>query len=239
MYPIVGEIVMTDRSRNVLILLALWVVGPMLASCSLMQRNIGPPPTAAPAIIEAAPTVTASDESVGEATAPERVAATLPEIAYDMDRLTVEHPEVPYDALFLDRLLVHILSTLDATRQARDAATSPELQSIAAHINTTQQPTIIQLQEWRSDWYGDVPVTVGPGMTMTSLVLDDAEDRFDQRFVELLIIHYDGLITLADDAAEQAERPELQQFASELSTTFQQQLAELEQIHAILDDAAE
>jgi uncharacterized protein (DUF305 family) len=198
--------------RAALLLLCL----PLLAACTI-GRNIGPPPTptaALPAISEPAPP---PDVSTPEAD------------AYDMDALTAAHPDTPYDVLFIDRMTIHALSTVDATNQCTDAATLEELADLCTAINTSQQGHLSQMQQWRAAWYPDQPATTGAGMTMASLVLPDAQAvGFDERFVEALLPHYAGTQALAEHAARNAERDELRDLATQMVLMQQPRLEQMQ-----------
>lgn len=189
----------------------------LLTGCSLMQRNIGPAPTAtSPAAADSAPTDGTSTTADTPLPLP---TASLPELAYDMAGLQAQHPDVPYDALLLDRLLIHTISTLDAARQASTAATDPALVTLVETIAEDQRPRVEQLQTWRNEWYPDTPITAGAGMTMVSLVLDNSEaEDFDQQFTQGLVPHLEGVQQLAADAQRDSEQPELQALAAELET---------------------
>ncbi len=198
----------------------------LLTGCNLMQRNIGPAPTpTSPTVAEGVPT---DGTAVPEGTPPPRPTASLPELAYDMAGLQAQHPDVPYDALALDRLLIHTISTLDAARQASTAATNPELAMLAVTIAEDQRPRVEQLQTWRNDWYPETPITAGAGMTMVSLVLENSEaEDFDQQFAQGLLPHLVGLQQLATDVQRNSEQPELQTLATELETQVTTYLATL------------
>jgi uncharacterized protein (DUF305 family) len=198
--------------RAALLLLCL----PLLAACTI-GRNIGPPPTptaALPAINEPAPP---PDVSTPDAD------------AYDMDELTAAHPDTPYDVLFIDRMTIHALSTVDATNQCTDAATLADLADLCAAINTSQQNHLSQMQQWRAAWYPDQPATTGAGMTMASLVLPDPQAAgFDERFVEALLPHYAGIQALAEHAARNAEREELRDLATQMVLMQQPRLEQMQ-----------
>jgi uncharacterized protein (DUF305 family) len=210
---------------------ALLLCLPLLLAACTIGRNIGPPPTptaALPASDEAAPS---PDVSTPEAD------------AYDMDALVAAHPDTPYDVLFIDRMTIHALSTVDATNQCTDAATLEELADLCAAINASQQDNLSQMQQWRAAWYPDQSATTGAGMTMASLVLPDAQAAaFDERFVEALLPHYAGMLALAEHAAENAEHAELRDLASQMVVLQQPRLEQMQEWQAEWDtteDSAE
>jgi uncharacterized protein (DUF305 family) len=204
---------------------ALLLCLPLLAACSI-GRNIGPPPTP-----------TAAPPASSEAAPPPDVSTPAAD-AYDMDALVAAHPDTPYDVLFIDRMTIHALSTVDATNQCTDAATLADLADLCTAINTSQQANLSQLQQWRAAWYPDQPTTTGAGMTMASLVLPDPQAaRFDERFVEALLPHYAGMLALAEHAAQNAEHPELRELASQMVILQQPRLEQMQALQAAWDDA--
>jgi uncharacterized protein (DUF305 family) len=135
--------------------------------------------------------------------------------------LTAEHPDVPYDALFLDRMLIHSLSVIDAAAQAEDLATQPELRALAELMQQTQEGWLTQFQQWRSEWYPDMGNTTGAGMGMQSLVIEEPGDTYDLYFIEAMLPHYVGMVALAEDAQRNAEHAELRALADEIVTSGQ------------------
>jgi uncharacterized protein (DUF305 family) len=200
---------------------ALLAVLPLLLAACGIGRNIGPPPTP-----------TAAPPASGEAAPPPPVSAPAAD-AYDMDALVAAHPDTPYDALFIDRMTIHALSTVDATNQCADAASRTDLADLCGAINASQQSYLSQMQQWRAAWYPDLPVTSGAGMTMASLVLPDAQaTAFDRRVVAALLPHYAGMLALAEHAQQNAEHDELRDLAAQMVTTQQERLAQMQEWQA-------
>jgi uncharacterized protein (DUF305 family) len=196
------------RSSSVLLCLC-W-----LAACG--QRNIGPPPT---------PTSPASENATMPTSS---VPDTPPSSSYNMTFLVEEHPDVPYDALFLDRMLIHSLSVIDAASQAADLATQPELRAMAELMQETQESRLTQFQQWRSEWYPDTGNTTGAGMGMQSLVIEEPDDAYDLRFIEAMLPHYVGMVALAEDAQRNAEHAELRELAGEIVTSGQARIERMQ-----------
>jgi uncharacterized protein (DUF305 family) len=146
---------------------------------------------------------------------------TAPAPSYDMAFLVAEHPDVPYDALFLDRMLIHSLSVIDVASQAEDLATQPELRALAELMKQTQEGQLTQFQQWRSEWYPDTGTTTGAGMGMQSLVIEEPGDNYNLRFIETMLPHYEGMVALAEDAQRNAEHAELRELAGEIATSGQ------------------
>ena len=78
----------------------------------------------------------------------------------------------PFDRAFIDAMIPHHESAIDAARLALQQATRPEIRTLATAIIADQQREIDQMTSWRQSWYGtstppeaprDMPMDM-PGM---------------------------------------------------------------------------
>jgi len=79
-------------------------------------------------------------------------AATTMDMAADVDALR-RAPE-PFDRAFIDAMIPHHESAVDAAKAAATRAQKPEVKKLAADIVTAQEREIAQMKEWRRAWYG-------------------------------------------------------------------------------------
>jgi uncharacterized protein (DUF305 family) len=136
----------------------------------------------------------------------------------------------PYDALFIDSMIVHHQGAIAMAEQAQKEASRLELKTLAENIITAQQAEVTQLQAWRSAWFPELAPTRGMGMDMgTMLVANDPSKPFDLRFIEAMIPHHQGAIAMAKDAQQKAERPEIKELAGAIITAQEAEIAQLEQ----------
>jgi hypothetical protein len=71
----------------------------------------------------------------------------------------------PYDALFIDSMIVHHEGAITMARQALQSADRPEIRRMAEEIIAAQQAEIERMRAWRAAWY--LPTSRPPaGMTM-------------------------------------------------------------------------
>jgi uncharacterized protein (DUF305 family) len=63
----------------------------------------------------------------------------------------------PFDLAFIDAMILHHQSAIDAAQLALEQASRPEINTMAQQIIADQQREIDQMQEWRSTWYSDAP----------------------------------------------------------------------------------
>jgi uncharacterized protein (DUF305 family) len=138
--------------------------------------------------------------------------------------------EGPYDALFIDSMIMHHEGAITMAQQAQTEAERPEIKQLAEAIITAQEREIAQMQQWRTAWFPDLADTQGMGMDMGTMeVADDPSKPFDQRFIEAMIPHHEGAIMMAKDAQQNAERAEIKQLAGEIITAQEAEIAQMRQ----------
>ena len=187
----------------------LWmlVIVLLLAACGTTQQT-------------AAPTTT------GAAAAPTAGAAT----GMDHGGMQTGQSNAPYDALFIDSMIMHHQGAIDMANQALKQATKPEIKTLAENIVKDQQTEIKQMQEWRKAWYPDLAPTPGMGMDMGTMQIDaDASKPFDQRFIEAMIPHHQGAIEMAKDAQQKAEHTEIKTLAGKIITAQEAEIKQMQQ----------
>ncbi len=60
----------------------------------------------------------------------------------------------PFDHAFIDAMIPHHESAIDAAQAAASRAQRTEIQQLAAAIVTDQQREIVQMEQWRDAWFG-------------------------------------------------------------------------------------
>ena len=217
--------------RGILIGMAVLVV--TLAACGTNQSAGAPASTSA-----AAPTAMAA---MGEATAAptalagmDHGATAAPTALAGMDpgamQPTALAGTAPYDAQFIDSMIMHHQGAIDMANQALKEAQKPEIKTLAEDIVKAQQSEIAQMQDWRTAWYPDLAPTGGMNMAMGEMMIgNDANKPFDQRFIEAMIPHHQGAIAMAKDAQQKAEHAEIKTLASTIITAQESEIAQMQQ----------
>lgn len=67
----------------------------------------------------------------------------------------------PFDKAFIDAMIPHHQSAIEAARAAETRAERAEIRDLARAIIDDQQREIEQMQQWRQAWYGAVPAHAG------------------------------------------------------------------------------
>jgi uncharacterized protein (DUF305 family) len=146
------------------------------------------------------------------------------------DHSHMGHGSAPYDAQFIDSMIVHHQGAVTMAQQAQQEAERPELKQLAEIIIEDQQAEIAQMEQWRQAWYADLAPTTGMGMDMGVMeVADDPSKPYEQRFIEAMIPHHEGAIAMAQDAQQNAERQEIKDFAAHVITAQEAEIAQMKQ----------
>ena len=146
-----------------------------------------------------------------------------------MDHSTMNMPsaDVPYDALFIDSMIVHHEGAVTMACQALQESQRPEIRQLAEAIIATQEAEITKMKAWRQIWYPDVPSTDGMGMEMGPMTFAEGNAPFDQRFIEAMIPHHEGAIAMARDALQNAEHAEIKELARAIITAQEAEISQM------------
>lgn len=71
------------------------------------------------------------------------------------------------------------------------------------------------------------PSTETAQMDHGSMDLGPADESFDLRFIDAMIMHHQGAVVMAEDAQQNSLRPEIQTLASEIIAAQQTEIAEM------------
>jgi len=204
---------------------SLTVMMTSLASVSLAQD--------APIVQPGAPGQSARTLTADEAT-------DIADTSYSLD-----------DVLFMQNMIPHHAQAVEMAALVEDRTNKEELRDVAGRIDASQADEIEFMQGWLSDrGEGLTPPKMDHG-TMGSMhdhsmmegmatpeqmkALADAEStEFDRLFLELMIEHHEGAVTMVDDLTDQpgsAYDPVLYEFISDVRTD---QIAEIERMNAVL-----
>ena len=147
-----------------------------------------------------------------------------------MDHGSMASADAPYDAQFIDSMIVHHEGAIAMAKQALTEAERPEITAMAQAIVTAQEGEIAQLKQWRQAWYPDLATTSGMGMDMGTMeIAADASTPFDQRFIAAMIPHHEGAIAMAKDAQQKAEHQEIKTLAQAIITAQEGEIAQMKQ----------
>jgi len=134
----------------------------------------------------------------------------------------------PYDARFIDSMLIHHRGAVEMAQEALEKAEREELKIMAQVIIDAQSAEIEQMRKWREEWYPGEGISAGIGMDMGAMVVpDNADLPYDVRWSEAMIEHHLGAVAMAKDALEKSSREEIKQFAREIIQTQEAEIAQM------------
>ena len=153
----------------------------------------------------------------------------------------------PADAGFMQDMIPHHHQAMQMAALVADRTNRPELIDIAGRINASQRDEIAFMQQWLRARGERVPepdarsaTHAGHGIAgmatpeqMAELAKSEGAS-FDRLFLELMIAHHEGAVSMVEDLLEQpgsAYDPVLFEFTTDVTND---QTAEIERMHALL-----
>lgn len=134
----------------------------------------------------------------------------------------------PYDARFIDSMLIHHRGAVEMAQEALERAERKELKIMAQGIIDAQNAEIEQMRAWREAWYPGEGISAGIGMDMGAMIVpDDPNVPYDARWSEAMIDHHLGAVAMAKDALEKSSREEIKQLAREIIETQEAEIAQM------------
>ena len=150
-----------------------------------------------------------------------------------------------YELRFIDSMVPHHQGALVMAQEVIQKSKRPELISFAKGMIAEQQKEITQMQQWRKQWYPKASATptmwhaaMNHEMSMTaehkqsmmmSMSLGNADAEFDRRFLDAMIPHHQGAVTMAKDALQKSKRPGLQQLSQNIIKSQQSEIDRMTQ----------
>ncbi|MCY7336966.1 MAG: DUF305 domain-containing protein [Chamaesiphon sp.] len=145
-----------------------------------------------------------------------------------------------YDLRFLDSMMPHHQGALVMAQEAIAKSKRPEVIKLAKSIVADQKQEIAQMQQWRKQWYPkasatpvmwhaamkhEMPMTAEHmQMMQMNMSLGKADAGFDKRFLDAMIPHHQGAVTMAQDLLQKSKRPEMKKLAQNIITSQQQEI---------------
>jgi uncharacterized protein (DUF305 family) len=122
-------------------------------------------------------------------------------------------------------MIAHHESAVTMAGVAREKAGHAELRTLAEQMSASQTTEIERMRAWRNDWYPSAPPAINmdmPGMmeSMHGMNMEPmttvSGSEFDLMFIDMMIPHHQGAITMARDALNRSEHQELKTLAQEI-----------------------
>ncbi|MCC5629192.1 DUF305 domain-containing protein [Nostoc sphaeroides CHAB 2801] len=150
-----------------------------------------------------------------------------------------------FDLRFIDAMIPHHQGAVEMAKVAQQKSKRPEIKKLADNIIKSQNQEITQMKQWRQAWYpkaGDKPMAYNSQMghmmemssdqmksMMMSQDLGAADAEFDLRFINAMIPHHEGAVTMGQDALSKSKRPEIKKLAQEIVKAQEIEIKEMQQ----------
>jgi uncharacterized protein (DUF305 family) len=162
------------------------------------------------------------------------------------------------DVDFAQDMIPHHQQALIMSDMALQAASTDELRELAQRIKDAQSPEIEQMTAWLDDWGQVVPdlealghMMMGHGdddpsndmpgmmtvkqMRQLNQLMTGGDLAFDQMWVQMMILHHEGAIEMAQTQQVEGQHPDAVALAAAIEEAQATEIAEMEQM---LDDWA-
>ena len=171
---------------------------------------------------------------------------------------TTAAPVIPADAAFnatdvafAQGMIPHHAQAIEMADMALAQSDDAQVKELATAIKAAQQPEIDQLTGWLQAWGQPVPdTTMGmdhsmdgmEGMMMSGMMSDADMDRlgsstgteFDRLWLEMMIQHHAGAISMAQDELSGGKYPDAKAMAQAIITTQQDEINEMDAMLAAM-----
>ncbi|KAB8314356.1 DUF305 domain-containing protein [Tolypothrix campylonemoides VB511288] len=150
-----------------------------------------------------------------------------------------------YDLRFIDAMIPHHQGATEMAKEAQQKSKRPEIKKLAGEIIKAQNKEIAELKQWRTAWYPKAPSTATAWNTQQNqtiamspeqskamrmdMDLGTADVEFDLRFINAMIPHHEGAITMAQDALSKSKRPEIKKLAQDIVSSQQKEIDQMKQ----------
>ena len=172
--------------------------------------------------------------------------------------VSVQRTHAPYaeaDVAFMQGMIAHHRQALEMTALAPGRTTNPTLLSLAQRIEQTQRVEIARMSRWLEARGENAPDPsehgdhAGHGAHMPGMLTPDqmaqlaaaAGDAFDRLFLESMIRHHEGALTMVAElqAAGGGLEPEIYRFAADVDADQRAEIARMQNLLTRIHRGAE
>lgn len=157
----------------------------------------------------------------------------------------------PFDQAFIDAMVPHHMMASQMAQMAMTKAKHSQLRQMARMVIRDQNREIAQLKAWRKAWYGsadvpmnhmmdhgDVMMSTGSMMGLPMRMKMDMGklraargDAFDKMFIEMMIPHHAGAITMAREALDTTARPQIRRMSRNIIDAQAEEIGKMHMWH--------
>ena len=155
------------------------------------------------------------------------------------------------DVQFAQMMIVHHQGAIEMASLAADRANRQEVKDLAHRIEQAQQPEIDTMTAWLDSWgeptlddngampgmdHGDMSMGGEGGMASgedMQRLTDAAGAQFDELFLQLMIVHHQGAVTMAQAEVDGGTNPDAVSLAKKVISDQSAEIAEMKSLLAI------
>ncbi|WP_013334509.1 DUF305 domain-containing protein [Gloeothece verrucosa] len=150
-----------------------------------------------------------------------------------------------YDLRFIDAMKLHHQGAVTMAKEALSKSKRPEIKNLASEIIKAQNQEINEMKQWKKAWYPNASNTpmayhsqAGHMMPMSTeqmngmmmnIDLGAADKEFDLRFINAMISHHEGAISMASDAKNKSKHPEIKQLSENIIISQKKEIDQMKQ----------
>ncbi len=151
-------------------------------------------------------------------------------------------PHNAADVRFATDMVPHHAQAVEMADMAVGSATDDRVKSLAASIESAQDPEIMQMNGWLKGWGEGTPdtsMTGMPGMHHGAGMMTDAEMSalsnasgadFDRMWVQMMIRHHQGAVAMARTEIGTGQNPDAKLLAQSIVDSQTAQIAEMRRL---------
>jgi uncharacterized protein (DUF305 family) len=153
--------------------------------------------------------------------------------------------DADYELRFLDAMIPHHQGAVEMAQEVLAKSQRPEMKKLAEDIIAAQNREIEQMKQWRKAWYPKADskpmawhaqmghmMAMSPEQMQAMMMKGDlgaADAEFDLRFLNAMIPHHEGAITMAKDVLSKSKRPEIKKLAQDILTSQQKEIDQMKE----------
>lgn len=143
------------------------------------------------------------------------------------------------DVMFAQMMIPHHQQAIAMARKATRKAASPRVRELAVRIEKAQQPEIEKMTRWLKEW--GAPMPSPGGMHKGEGMMSEQEMRrlgtlsgksFDTTFLQMMIRHHQGAITMARDEQAHGANPDAKALAASIIASQSAEIATMRRLLA-------
>lgn len=158
--------------------------------------------------------------------------------SHDHSQMTsdADADKAPYDLQFLDTMIVHHEGAVQMAKLIANRTSNAEMKEFGKRIVADQQKEIDQMKKWREEWFAGKPralnmslAGMADSMKMDMPKLFGAREKaFDLAFVEMMIPHHVGAVSMSKEALQKSEKAEIKGLAEQIIKAQESEITMME-----------